>query len=177
MDDYLAKPIDVAELVETIERFGGDGPRPTQRANAPAPPGSSEQVFDEQAALAHTAGDRRLLAEMVALFRWDAPSYVRRITLALKKRDGDGLRMAAHGLKGALATVGSERGRTLAAELEQMGRAGQLDDAAAAIERLREHLKRLDKAFTSAGLVLPSSPASPVRATRRPSASRPRGRS
>jgi PAS domain S-box-containing protein len=177
MDDYLAKPIDVAELVETIERFGGDGPRPTQRANAPAPSGSSEQVFDEQAALAHTAGDRRLLAEMVALFRWDAPSYVRRITLALKKRDGDGLRMAAHGLKGALATVGSERGRTLAAELEQMGRAGQLDDAAAAIERLREHLQRLDKAFTSAGLVLPSSPASPVRATRRPSAPRPRGRS
>jgi HPt (histidine-containing phosphotransfer) domain-containing protein len=151
MDGYLSKPIDVDELVATVERFGGEklpSPRTARRPSSKAAPA----VFDQRAALAHTGGDRRLLEEVIALFRSDSPSYVRRMNTALKQRDGEALRMAAHGLKGALATIGSTRGRELCAELEGMGKTRRFADAATKVVRLRDHLKVLDQAFRSAGL-------------------------
>jgi PAS domain S-box-containing protein len=151
MDGYLSKPIDVDELVATVERFGGQNRQSPRAARTPSAK-AAPAVFDQRAALAHTGGDRRLLEEMIALFRSDSPSYVRRIGTAVKRRDGEALRMAAHGLKGALATVGSSRGRELCAELERMGKAHRFADAATKLVRLRDHLKVLDQAFRSAGL-------------------------
>jgi CheY-like chemotaxis protein/HPt (histidine-containing phosphotransfer) domain-containing protein len=151
MDGYLSKPIDVDELVATVERFGGGKP-PSPRAASRPSSKAAPAVFDQRAALAHTGGDRRLLEEMIALFRSDSPSYMRRIGTAVKRRDGEALRMAAHGLKGALATVGSSRGRELCAELEGLGKAHRFADAATKLVRLRDHLKVLNQAFESAGL-------------------------
>jgi two-component system, sensor histidine kinase and response regulator len=177
MDGYLSKPIDIGELVETVEHFGRPAADTRRRAAKPSPPPSSAVVFDERRALAHTGGDRRLLSEMVALFRSDYPSYVRRIGRAVKRRDGDALRTAAHALKGAIATVGSERGRELALELEQLGRSGQFEEADSKYNRLRDHLKVLDRAFASAGLLpKPTADAPRPHSTRR-SKPRKRGRS
>jgi two-component system, sensor histidine kinase and response regulator len=150
MDGYLSKPINVDALIATVEQAGSEKPVASKTPAAPA-----KAVFDEQAALGHTAGDRRLLKEMVALFRSDVPSYERRIAVALRRRDGDALRMSAHGLKGALATVGSERGREIAAELEQLAVAGEFADAGTKCIRLRDQLKVLDQAFVRAGLIRP----------------------
>jgi len=153
MDGYLSKPIDVDELVETVERFGaGTKPQPARPARRPKATAAAAATFDEQAALAHTGGDRRLLAKVIALFRSDSPSYLRRLDEAVKRRDGDALQMAAHGLKGALATVGSPGGRALAAELEQMGRTRRFDGARARVAGLRDYLGVLDQAFAAAGL-------------------------
>jgi CheY-like chemotaxis protein len=139
MDGYVSKPIDVDDLFATVERFAGERSSPAV-------------VFDQAAALAHTGGDRRLLGEVVALFRSDAPSYVKRIGTALKQRDAEAVRLAAHGLKGALATIGSERGREVAGEIEQLAAANRLDEAAVTHARLRDHLRVLDRAFVAAEL-------------------------
>ena len=45
---------------------------------------------------------------------------MRRIEGAFAQQDAEALRMAAHALKGAIATVGSRPGATAAAELEQL---------------------------------------------------------
>jgi two-component system sensor histidine kinase/response regulator len=153
MDAYLSKPVDGSELVATVERIAKEKPGRADRAKKKAAGATPDVVFDERAALAHTAGDRRLLVEMVALFRADAPLYVRRIGRALKQRDGEALQMAAHGFKGALATVGSERGRELAAELEQIGRERRFADAEGKYGRLRDHLRLVEQAFAAKGLV------------------------
>jgi CheY-like chemotaxis protein/HPt (histidine-containing phosphotransfer) domain-containing protein len=152
MDGYLSKPIDVDELLETVERFGGARNGPPRSAKTRASKTPATVVFDEQAALAYTGSDRRLLAEVIALFQSDSPSYMRRLDTALRRRDGEALRMAAHGLKGALATVGSARGRELCADLELKGRTRRFAEAGATVVRLRDHLKVLDRAFRSAGL-------------------------
>jgi CheY-like chemotaxis protein/HPt (histidine-containing phosphotransfer) domain-containing protein len=165
MDGYLSKPIDVDELVETVERFGAEKSG-AARASRETTSTARAAVFDEQAALAHTGGDRRLLAEVIALFRSDAPSYIRRLEAAVKRRDGAAVRMAAHGLKGALATIGSARGRELAAELEAIGTARRFAEAAPKLVRLGDHLELLDHAFESAGLL----------STPRTRAKKPRGR-
>jgi CheY-like chemotaxis protein len=148
MDGYLAKPIDGAALITTVERFASGKARGARTARN-VRHSSTDVIFDPRAALAHTAGDRQLLVEMIALFRADTPSYVRRIGKALKARDGEALRLAAHGLKGALAAVGSARGRQLAAELEQIGRDGRFAEATGTFGRLRDHLRLLEKAFAA----------------------------
>jgi PAS domain S-box-containing protein len=171
MDGYLSKPIDVDELIATVERFGGDAS--ASRDEQPAPTGT-EAVFDEPAALAYTGGDRRLLKRIIALFRSDRSSALRRIKHAVDQRNGEALRMAAHALKGSIATVGAPRGREAAAELEQMGRANQFDDIERAYGRLRKEITLLDDAFAAAGLLVRPgrSTASRQRGTPRPKESR-----
>jgi PAS domain S-box-containing protein len=152
MNAYLSKPIDADALFETVERLGAATGRTEHRTRRSARSAAVSVVFDLQAALKHTGGDRRLLGEMIALFRSDCPTYLTRIRRALRQKDGDALKMAAHGLKGALSTVGSQRGRELAADLEAIGSTGRFDEADRRYARLREHLKRLEGAFAAAGL-------------------------
>jgi two-component system, sensor histidine kinase and response regulator len=173
MDGYLAKPIDAEALIDTVE--GVQRPRDT-RAKPPRRV-SADQVFDEALALRQTGGDRQLLEETIAIFRADAPAYLRRIADALDRRDGEALRMAAHGLKGAAAAIGSPAGRDTAADLERLGREKQFDDARRKYRDLRTRLTRLDNAFARAGLVTVRHPRGAARLRRSPSSSRPRGRS
>ena len=164
MDGYLAKPIDVDELVSTIERAAPhQEPRrkvpprkgqPRKKAAA-MPPAGSVPVFDRETALKHAGGDRRLLTEVLALFRADYPAGLRKIASAIARRDGEKLRLSAHALKGALATVGSPAGRDAAFQLERMGRSGSIDGAGEALAGLRRIIKSLESEVASAKLATP----------------------
>jgi two-component system sensor histidine kinase/response regulator len=190
MDGYLTKPMDVDELVTTVEQFGerDDGVRSAGTsafaeasadrrslgggwlvpAGGASQPPATDAGFDESAGLACTGGDRQLLKEIVTLFREDYPTQLKRIATAIKRRNGEELRMAAHALKGALANVGADPARKAALELEDIGRTESLEGADAAHRRLEAELIALDQAFVAGGLALPR-PAR-ARATRRPSA-------
>jgi PAS domain S-box-containing protein len=174
MDGYLSKPINVDELISTVERFAGDSRRRPVRAagnaaasDAPPPAAANAAIFDEQAALACTGGDRRLLAHIIGLFRSDCSSALRRIQRALTVRDGEALRLAAHALKGSLATLGASGGREAAAELEQIGRSSRFDGADRVFSKLHEQIALLDNAFAAAGLVSPASRQAAPRQRRR----------
>jgi HPt (histidine-containing phosphotransfer) domain-containing protein len=151
MDGYLSKPIDVDELIATVERFGRKA-APTS-AGPNSRPVSEIVVFDERAALAYTGGDRRLLKNVVKLFRSDYPSALRRIDRALRRHDFEALRQAAHGLKGAIATVGGSAGREAAASIEQAARSSSIEGSERACASLRDEIGRLEKAFASADLI------------------------
>jgi HPt (histidine-containing phosphotransfer) domain-containing protein len=148
MDGYLSKPIDIDSMIATVEAFGGDA----EASPAPVEHASEAAIFDEAAALKYSGGDRGLLREVVQLFRKDAPAMKRRIARAVENADGDALWMAAHALKGSLGAIGSPAGRAAASTVEQIGRAGDLAKAPAAVAALDEILRSLDKAFAGAGL-------------------------
>lgn len=176
MDEYLSKPIDTPLLIATVEGMGDPGPR----AAAPEPGATtttghdSPPVFDEPAALRRAGDDRRLLKELIALYRADAPVTVRQIAKALAARNAEALRVAAHTLKGSVATVGGARARQAAATLEDFGKAGSLNGADAALAALRTELSKLDQAFVAARLV---QGARRAKAPRRDTARRPKTRS
>ena len=150
LDGYLSKPIDVDELIDTVERYA-DG---QATALAPLiPPVSNGPTFDERAALAYTGGDRRLLKQVVELFRADYPSTLGTIESALERRDPEALRMAAHRLKGAIATVGAPAGRHAAAELEESARSENFEHARQAYATLCQEIDRLETELAGAGLI------------------------
>ena len=156
MDGYLSKPIEVNDLIMTVERFGSDGADVAGAPDRSTP--ARPATFDEKTALTYTGGDRQLLKEVIDLFRKDSPAALRRIERALHKRDADALRMAAHALKGGIATVGSSAGRETAAELETMAKASRFADAERVYAHLRQLVNELDTAFIAAGLATRAAP-------------------
>jgi two-component system sensor histidine kinase/response regulator len=156
MDDYLSKPIDINLLIATVEELdSARADRPPLAADATSEPPAAV-TFDETAALTHTGGDRRLLKEVIALYRADAPVFVRKIAHALKQRNAEALRVAAHTLKGSVATVGGATGRLAAAKLEEMGRLGNFEATGPALAALRSELTKLEAEFVAARLVAPA---------------------
>jgi two-component system sensor histidine kinase/response regulator len=148
MDGYLPKPIDVDQLVATVEQLGAPTPD-----IAPEPgPAASDELLDERGALARVGGDRRLLERVVRLFRADYPGTIKRIETALRRRDGEQLRMAAHALKGSVSTFGAQAVRDAAQRLERMGSARDLAHANETYDTLRAGLNRLEEAFAAARL-------------------------
>jgi PAS domain S-box-containing protein len=175
MDGYLSKPIDVERLLATIEEFGS-GAIESAASPETGAPAAAALVFDEQTALLHTDGDRKLLKHIIKLFRADAPASFRKIERALRQRDGEALWTAAHALKGSLATIGAQAARQSAARIERHGRAREIAQAQRAYAELRGDVATLDRTLTSAGWVTPP-PASRRRPARRRPARRPVSRS
>jgi len=97
--------------------------------------------------LARVGGDRELLAEISRLFVDDAPGHLQRIRAALDARDGDALRRAAHGLKGAAANFDADAVVAIARQLEDMGSEGNFDDHDRAWRELTNETERLISAL------------------------------
>jgi CheY-like chemotaxis protein/HPt (histidine-containing phosphotransfer) domain-containing protein len=169
MDGYLSKPIDVDELIATVERYRAAD------ATAPLPVignEPSDTIFDETAALSYTGGDRRLLEDVVHLFRADYPSSLRQIDRAVQRRDPEALRLAAHRLKGSIATVGAPAARRVAADLEETARSQDFERARHASAKLRHEIERLESAFAGARLISHRSRRATAGRTRQPSRKR-----
>jgi PAS domain S-box-containing protein len=172
MDGYLTKPIDVDDLVKTVERFAVGSPPPSRQVR----PRRRDAVdFNEDAALSHT-GDHDVLAQMVAIFQKDGPLLVGRVARAVTRRDAEAVRQQAHALKGTAATLGAEAVRDTAAALEAAGRSGRLAGTSRLVTTLRRQMTRLQAALRAAGLIhrvtarrtvrRPTRPAAPTRKRR-----------
>jgi len=163
MDDYVAKPIRVEELVAAIERcqqrpeartLGGvatgvtemeaprSSPSGTERRGVALPSASlvgasTVQVIDRTTfdRLAATMGGA-FVTELIATFGEDARELIGTLRRALAETDIDAFRRAAHSLKSTGETVGATGLAGLARELESMARAGRLDGASGRLEQL-----------------------------------------
>jgi CheY-like chemotaxis protein/HPt (histidine-containing phosphotransfer) domain-containing protein len=156
MDDYVAKPIRVEELIAALERTPRRADAATRAAAAETPKGSSAEPPGAPADAAgvlpagapQAAVDRavveRLTAtmggpfvvELIDTFTEDARELVAGLRRALVAADVDGFRRAAHSLKSTSETLGAAGLAALARELEAQARAGSLEGAGARLERL-----------------------------------------
>jgi HPt (histidine-containing phosphotransfer) domain-containing protein len=118
MDEYLTKPLDPRHLCALVEQMAGGKPAAEPR---------DEPATVSMEVLARVGGDRELLAEISRLFVDDAPRHLQKIREALDTRDGEALRRAAHGLKGAAANFDADGVVNAARTIEEIGRTGDFE--------------------------------------------------
>ncbi len=126
MDDFLAKPIQAADLWVATERVKG------YRAPAGRPgPG----LLDPRVVLAACGGDAATLEEICQVLRARLPEHLTAVQEALRERDAIRLREAAHKLCGTVAAFSTAVG-AVASDLEDQAARGQLEDAWPLVEQL-----------------------------------------
>jgi CheY-like chemotaxis protein len=158
MNDYLAKPIRVDELVAAIKR--------TPRREGGAPPaagGDGPAAPIDAKVLARLSdgvgGDAEFVSELIAQFVADAPTLLDAASAGLERGDDEEVRRAAHTLKSNAATFGAHGLSQRARELEELAKRGALDDAGPRIEELRRDLAAVSEALPAVWGEMSDAPA------------------
>ncbi|MBB3045307.1 response regulator [Nocardioides soli] len=140
MDDYLTKPVDVAEVERALRTWAGLPPAAPivpcpSSVEAVAPPG----VLDPERVEVLAA----LVKDGTSFFERTAASFMGRvggqvlaIRGAVERADADALLTSAHQLKGSALNLGLPRVAAIAERLETLGHAGRTDDTAQLLDEL-----------------------------------------
>jgi PAS domain S-box-containing protein len=144
MDAYLAKPLDPALFVETVEVVGGgSGPPAGPDEKGPA------AGFTLATLLERFRGNQTLVNSLIRTFREDSPKMLRRIHEALTSRDATRVVEAAHALKGSVGNFGKTQAFDTARQLELTAREGPLDACWESYAALEDQLANLLAALHS----------------------------
>jgi CheY-like chemotaxis protein len=126
MDDFLAKPIQAADLWGAIDRVLSTHP-PVDR------PGPG--LLDPRVLLAACGGDAAVLEKICQAFQARLPDHLMAVQDAVRGRDTPRLREAAHKLSGMVAAFSTLAGG-VASELEDHAAQGQLEEAQPLVAQL-----------------------------------------
>lgn len=110
-------------------------------------------VLDCTEGLRRSGGDEQLFRELTAVFLADVSRLTQLIHVALAERSAEGLRQAAHSLRGSASQIGALAVTERASILEKMGKAADLGDAPEQRLLLTEELRQLLLALNAADLL------------------------
>lgn len=115
MDAYVSKPLQAEELFAVIETFAAN-PRTSEPRGGALP--ECTNVLDRTAGLAVAEGDEDLLAELIELFRTDAPRRIATLCRAVEAKEMAIIAREAHTLKSAAGHIGAHAVQRAATRLE-----------------------------------------------------------
>jgi HPt (histidine-containing phosphotransfer) domain-containing protein len=109
---------------------------------------TEKPVFDREGMLERLGGDTELLDEVLEIFLAECREMLANVRSAVSDGDAHRVERAAHSMKGALLNISAMAAAERAQQLEQVGRAGELElcpkllaDLELQVGRLREALQ------------------------------------
>lgn len=106
-----------------------------------------EDVIDLSAAMCRMGHDRSLVEDVARFFLEDSPGLMTQIRSASDAANALEAAHAAHTLKGLASNFNASRVVQLAAEIEQSGRAGRLNEIVSRIDPLEQEVARVEAAL------------------------------
>ncbi len=146
MDDYLAKPIELALLKNMLTKWL---PARTESVQASATPMAA---VNPQALAQIVGSDPAVIVEFLQDFLASATKGVTEIRAAFGKRSAEDIAAQAHKLKSAARTVGADALADLCEQLERAGKEADwatLDTASARLEPEFAAVERFIQAYTA----------------------------
>jgi PAS domain S-box-containing protein len=127
MNGYLSKPLELPQLAKMLDRWMPVAPvRALQDPFLDATRETTECTFNEESVLRRLMGDRQLASSIVKGFLDDFPIQLTNLRKLLSEGDAPAVRLHAHALKGASATVGADFLRSITSTIEEAASAGNL---------------------------------------------------
>jgi signal transduction histidine kinase/DNA-binding NarL/FixJ family response regulator/CHASE3 domain sensor protein len=147
MDDYLAKPVDLARLSVKLRLWMPHEPaQPSASAIAPQPPPDlAERVIDATILAEVSGGDPRLECEVLRQFRRYNGDDGRALTAAIDRRDLAEVSHVSHRMKGASKTIGATGLASACDHIERAARAGEWDGVLARMGDFDREIGALDR--------------------------------
>jgi PAS domain S-box-containing protein len=108
MNDFIAKPVDVEQMMESLRQHLGRTDRTTDTAAAPAAPAAAAFNVDRLAALgAGDPGQRQALVTLVERMAREAPAELARARQVWQEGDAKAAGSTLHALRGAVGSLGA----------------------------------------------------------------------
>jgi HPt (histidine-containing phosphotransfer) domain-containing protein len=131
MDDFISKPLELAELQRVLARFGNTHSQPgslvtTHLSDDSQHLGGSAPEFDYEGAL--TQSDQEVVDIVADAFMAQWPIDVEKISQSLTRGDWSPLLHTAHALKSTLGMFGARPAVDLAQDLERLAASGSSGD-------------------------------------------------
>jgi CheY-like chemotaxis protein len=146
MDDFIAKPIRIAQVLRVIgDATGTVVGHATMAGDSKAR--QEHVIVDWKHALDTVGGDHDLLRELAQVFVNEAASMLEDVVSAGNNRSAKDLRRSAHSIKGALNHLGAMHAAKIAYELEQLGEAEDFNDVLTLCDRLRTDVESVTAEF------------------------------
>jgi HPt (histidine-containing phosphotransfer) domain-containing protein len=134
MNDYISKPISLDALSNALEKWlppdycevtimGGLSQITDIEIEMPI---GDASVFDYDSMMERLMDDVKLAGEIIEIFINDMPKRITSLKLALLERDSKKTEHYAHSINGAAGSVGVDRFRNIAANIERVARTGDL---------------------------------------------------
>lgn len=142
MNGYVAKPLRFEVLRQAIEEWTCGGRTAGGPTPPPAPVSAKVTPFDPEEFDELVMGNEALARRILRTFVDDMPRQIAAVAQAVCDGDAPRVRLVAHSIKGAAASVSSGEMREASWKLEQEGRDGNLTAAAAAVRELSASFER-----------------------------------
>ena len=151
MDDFLAKPFRMEDVVAVLQK---SPPSLQEPAQAPVPeeaPRDAAEAADDSlgqetvTSLYATFGSRdvALLIEVISAYAEDAPRQLAAMQQAAEARDAETLALAAHSLKSASQIINATTSARISEGIEVLARGNRLDEAVAELPALMVQVRRV----------------------------------
>jgi CheY-like chemotaxis protein/HPt (histidine-containing phosphotransfer) domain-containing protein len=158
MDDYVAKPCTREQLQRLLAKWAAAqgpsaaDPQPTAAAGGMDPPPSAAHPIDwrvlEGLRALQIPGRPDVVQRTVRMYLDSTPPLLKQLASGAEAGDADVLRRASHSLKSSSASIGAMAVSARCARLEAMARAGEVPDAASAVQAILDEYRRVEVALT-----------------------------
>ena len=107
------------------------------------PAGRLVMSIDCDGVMKRLGDDRALFQEFIGFYDEDCPRLMGQLADAVNSGDAEAMHLAAHSLKGLVASIGATEVVDQAATLERMSRAGDLNEAEVTLAKLQAEVQQL----------------------------------
>jgi two-component system sensor histidine kinase/response regulator len=146
MDDYLTKPLQSKELLDTVRKWTATFPQyhmDQEEEESAEIAMVEEKIMNLEKAVEEFGGDREFLVKILNGFLSNVKQQFETIEQAIGNNNAEVVRREAHSIKGGAANLTAEGLRSIAFELENIGSSGNLGGASEILSRLVREFDRL----------------------------------
>jgi len=155
MDGYITKPVEVPALIAVLEKWlnpAGVDQRSPQAAigasNSATTTVGEIPVFDRAALMGRVMNDETLARVVIEGFLGDLPGQIEQLKRYAVAGEVCHVEQQAHKIKGAVAMMGGEALRAVAAAVEEAAKAGNLAAVSVRMGELDARFEALKAAIT-----------------------------